>query len=158
MAGRRRNFFLHGELPIVLLTLVGRSPVHGYELMQQLAALLGPAYVPSPGSIYPALAALVVEGLVDSDPGPSRRRRYRLTSRGRKLLLERRPSLRAFEVRTGVRLDGNDGRSAVERFVEQVAPIVNRLDSGLVDEVLQRAAAELETLADRGRGKRGRRI
>src|SRR5688500_10455617 len=117
---------MHGELPLVLLTLIGRSPMHGYELMQQLGALLAPAYAPSPGSVYPALAALVAAGLVECDPGDSRRRRYELTARGRAVLRQRRSTLRAFEVRTGVRLD-NEVRSSLERFVEQVRPLTERL-------------------------------
>ena len=158
MAGGRRNFFLHGELPLVLLTLVARTPMHGYELMQELARLLAPAYEPSPGSVYPALAALVAEGLVDADPSESRRRSYRITSRGRAVLVERRSAVRSFEVRTGVRLEADDVRSTIERFVERIAPLEERLEPTRVDAVLERAARELERLVESDRRRRGRRV
>ena len=61
---RSRRFFRSGELHLVLLALLGSRPQHGYELLSELAARFGPAYQPSPGSVYPALSALEAEGLL----------------------------------------------------------------------------------------------
>src|ERR1700751_3521653 len=55
---RSRRFFRSGELHLVLLALLGQRPQHGYELMTELSTRFGPNYRSSPGSIYPALAAL----------------------------------------------------------------------------------------------------
>ena len=142
----RRNFFAHGELPLVLLALIARAPVHGYDLMNELGRLLEPDYEPSPGSVYPALAALVSEGLVATDPATGRRRRYRATRRGRDALAHKRAALRAFEVRTGVRLAATDVAGAIERFSARLAPIAERLDPDSVEDVLAAAAEELEAL------------
>jgi len=154
----RRNFFLHGELPLVLLCLVGRGPVHGYDLMSELARLLSPAYEPSPGSVYPALAALVEEGLVVAHAGEGRRRTYRVTRKGRDLLASRRGALRAFEVRTGTRLGDDDVQAAIERFAARVAPYAERLPADAVGAALDRAADDLEAMlpreTERSRGGR----
>ena len=140
----RRNFFLHGELALVVLTLVEGRPMHGYELMAELDRLLRPAYQPSPGSVYPALAALVAEGLLSAED-EGRRRTYRITRRGRSVLAERRHVLRSFEVRTGVRLGADSARQALDRFNTRIAKVVERLDPDLLDVVLDRTAKELES-------------
>jgi DNA-binding PadR family transcriptional regulator len=155
----RRNFFSHGELPLVLLALVGRGPIHGYDLMHELARLLAPAYEPSPGSVYPALAALVEEGLVVANAGEGRRRTYRITRKGRELLASRRSAVRAFEVRTGARLGGDDDvRAAIERFEARVGAFAERLPVEAVADALERTADELEAMsaAQAGRRRSGR--
>ena len=153
----RRHFFLHGELPLVVLALVARGPVHGYELMGELARLLRPAYEPSPGSVYPALAALVAEGLVSSEGSGSRRRVYRTTATGRAVLAERGSALRTFEVRRGARLGTDDVQDAVGRFVARVERVADRLDARVVEAVLDRAATQLEERSGATeRNRRGR--
>lgn len=147
VAGGRRNFFQHGELPLVLLALIARRPVHGYELMAELDRLLRPSYQPSPGSVYPALAALVGEGMLadenDGEPG-HRRRTYRITRKGRAVLAHRRPTLRAFEVRTGVRLGTDLVRDVLDRFATRVEGIAERVEPDDLEAILDRAATELE--------------
>ena len=152
MTGRsRRTFFQHGELALVVLALVGRRAMHGYELMNELGRLLRPTYEPSPGGVYPALAALVAEGLlVDDTEHDGRRRRYRITASGRAALRTRRAALRGFEVRTGVRLGGDDVREALDRFVARVTPIAEHLDPDAVEAILDRTATELEEARTHG--------
>jgi DNA-binding PadR family transcriptional regulator len=152
----KRHVFQHGELPLVVLALVAKGPVHGYELMAQLKRLLGPDYEPSPGSVYPAIAALVAEGLVTSEGDGSRKRVYRTTAKGRSALSARRSALRTFEVRTGARLETGEVEDALGRFVARVARIAERLDPDVVEDVLDRAAAELETSEKKERTRRGR--
>jgi len=47
-----------------ILLLLETEPMHGYELIQQIQEKSGGVWVPSPGSIYPALQQLEDEGLV----------------------------------------------------------------------------------------------
>lgn len=53
-----------GDVRSAILLLLGEEPMHGYELIQQIAERSGGIWKPSPGSIYPALAQLEDEGLV----------------------------------------------------------------------------------------------
>ncbi len=48
-----RRFFRYGELHLVVLSLLARRPMHGYELMGELSRLFGPAYRPSSGQRVP---------------------------------------------------------------------------------------------------------
>lgn len=73
--------FRHGQLRLVLLTLIARRPQHGYELIQELSELFNGNYAPSAGTIYPRLAKLESEGLATKhDDG--RKTVYAITPEG----------------------------------------------------------------------------
>ena len=70
-----------------LLTLLAEGPSNGYRLMQTIAERTDDLWRPSPGSVYPALAQLTDEGLVeptevDGRPGVT------LTDEGRRWVEE----------------------------------------------------------------------
>ncbi len=56
-----------GDVRAAILTLLGESPMHGYQIIQELAERSGGMWRPSPGSVYPTLQLLEDEGLVRSD-------------------------------------------------------------------------------------------
>jgi DNA-binding PadR family transcriptional regulator len=148
---RRVQFFQPGELPLVLLELVHGRPRHGYELMNELDRLFGPAYRASAGSVYPALTALVEEGLIVEEAGGARRR-YRCSSTGRAALDKRRSALAAIEVRTGVRLrPEHELASVVERFGARVEQLRGLVEPDELEEMLSEVATRLETAANKGR-------
>ena len=65
---RRRNMkwkiFERGDLKFVILRLISRRPMHGYEVMKALEEESKGYYRPSPGSVYPTLQMLDDEGYV----------------------------------------------------------------------------------------------
>src|SRR5699024_9367674 len=61
-AGRRAR---RGDVRNAILHLLQREPMNGYQLMQEIAQSSGGAWQPSSGAIYPALAQLEDEGLVE---------------------------------------------------------------------------------------------
>jgi DNA-binding PadR family transcriptional regulator len=141
-----RRFFRHGELPLVLLAIVAERPRHGYEIMSELGRLFGPGYRPSPGSVYPAVEALGAEGLIEGELGDGRTT-YHTTAAGTEALGARSDALAALEVRTGVRLGREDSIEPVlARFRARLAPLSGRVDCDAVAAVLERAAAEIESL------------
>ena len=97
------RFFRHGELALVVLALLERQPMHGYQLIAELEALFGDDYEPSTGTVYPAVRALADEGLVASSE-QGRRAVYSLTAVGRRALDKRSEQLASLELRTGVRI------------------------------------------------------
>jgi DNA-binding PadR family transcriptional regulator len=62
--GGRRGGARRGDIRGAILLLLADQPMHGYQLMQEMAARTDGAWRPSPGAIYPALAQLEDEGLV----------------------------------------------------------------------------------------------
>jgi DNA-binding PadR family transcriptional regulator len=141
-----RRFFRHGELPLVLLALLADQPRHGYEVMSELARLFGPHYRPSPGSVYPAVEALHAEGLIDGE-AQNGRTTYQTNAAGSEALAQRAEALAALEVRTGARVRRADSlEPTLARFGARLAPLSGRVDPDAVAAVLDRAAAEIESL------------
>ena len=74
--------FAHGQLRLYLLALLDEGPRHGYEIIRALEDRFNGLYSPSAGTVYPRLAKLEEEGLVErSDEG--RKAMYFITERGR---------------------------------------------------------------------------
>ena len=74
--------FAHGQLRLYLLALLNEGPRHGYEVIQLLEERFNGLYSPSAGTVYPRLAKLEEEGLVErTDDG--RKGTYRITDAGR---------------------------------------------------------------------------
>ena len=141
-----RRFFRHGELPLVLLALLAERPRHGYEIMAELKRLFGPRYRPSPGSVYPAIEALGAEGLIDGQTHDGKTT-YRVTATGEQAIEARRDALAALEVRTGARFgDADSIEPLLDRFRARLAPLSGRVDPQAIAAVLQRAAADIESL------------
>ncbi len=91
---------LKGTTPLLVLTVIGDGELYGYEIAQRIRETSGGAFAPSEGSLYPALHRLEADGALTgswraSDRGP-RRRYYRLTAKGRGMLVENRDRFRAF--------------------------------------------------------------
>jgi len=78
--GRRAR---RGDVRNAVLHLLQREPMNGYQLMQEIAQSSGGAWQPSSGAIYPALAQLEDEGLVEQTEVEGRRA-YQLTDTGRR--------------------------------------------------------------------------
>jgi DNA-binding PadR family transcriptional regulator len=90
--------FSHGRLRLFLLLLLAERPNHGYELIRLLEDRFLGLYTPSAGTVYPRLAALEEDGLVEHDEIEGRKI-YRLTDAGRAELEAHRHELRDLEAR-----------------------------------------------------------
>jgi DNA-binding PadR family transcriptional regulator len=88
--------FRHGALRLYLLRLLGEQPRHGYEVISLLEDRFLGLYAPSAGTVYPRLAKLEAEGLVEHDEEGGRKV-YRLTDAGREELAAHTDELRDLE-------------------------------------------------------------
>lgn len=61
--GRARR----GDVRDAILRLLAEQPMHGYQIIQELAARSDGAWTPSAGSVYPTLQLLADEGLVTAE-------------------------------------------------------------------------------------------
>ena len=62
------------------------EPVNGYQVIQQIAERTDGAWKPSPGSVYPTMAQLQDEGLVED--APTGRKAVQLTEAGTAYVVE----------------------------------------------------------------------
>ena len=147
MGGRR--FFRHGELPLVILTVLHRRPANAYRLLYEIETLFDGAYQPSTGAIYPAVSALRHEGLITSE-GSGASRVYELTPLGRRALDARRADVVRLELRTGTQLVADDSLDAfLQHFVDRVRQLAPRLVRSDLESTLNRTTDELVGLSER---------
>ncbi|MGW4734566.1 PadR family transcriptional regulator [Streptomyces shenzhenensis] len=76
--GRARR----GDVRASILALLKDRPMHGYEMIQEIAERSGGAWKPSPGSVYPTLQLLEDEGLITS-ASEGGKKLFSLTESGR---------------------------------------------------------------------------
>lgn len=63
MGKKRRRPLDHGDLRLLLLSLIAEQPRHGYDLIAEIEQRSGGVYKPSPGVMYPALSVIQDMGL-----------------------------------------------------------------------------------------------
>jgi transcriptional regulator len=81
---------LPGTLDLLILKAVSLAPEHGYGVLLRIQQISGGALLIEQGALYPALARLEHQGLLDSEWGTSENNRrakyYSLTAAGRRRL------------------------------------------------------------------------
>jgi DNA-binding PadR family transcriptional regulator len=80
--GFKWKFFDRGDLKFVILRLLEKKPMHGYEVMRALEEESGGCYRASAGSVYPTLQMLEDQGYVESAEEGGKKV-YRITEAGK---------------------------------------------------------------------------
>jgi DNA-binding PadR family transcriptional regulator len=98
MSGKREDDLLaslgrFSEPALFILISLADGPKHGYAITQDIESLSGQK--PGPGTLYGAIARLEARKWIEPLPAEERRRPYRLTSAGQKVLRHRLESLRS---------------------------------------------------------------
>ena len=85
---------IKGTLSLLILSLLSRRPMYGYELVFTVRQETDSAFEWKAGSLYPSLHNLEKHGLVSSEwkgePGQRQRKYYLLTEAGKTVLTEKR--------------------------------------------------------------------
>jgi DNA-binding PadR family transcriptional regulator len=145
--GRQRA--RRGMVRGAILRMLAERPMHGYELIGALEERTGGRWRPSPGSMYPALAHLEDEGLIQPVAGDDKRR-YELTDAGRAWLAEHRDTERGWGGPDGGEFGG---RGELRRLGGEIAGQLRQLGRfgspaqlAKAAEVLARTRSELYAL------------
>jgi DNA-binding PadR family transcriptional regulator len=123
--------FGHGQLRLYLLSLLDEAPRHGYELIRALEDRFNGMYTPSAGTIYPRLARLEEEGLVEREDS-GRKAVYRITEAGRAEVRARAEELRDLD---------DDLTASVQRLASEVREQVRAASRDLRGELAAAAKA-----------------
>ena len=153
---RRRVWFESGDMKYVILRLLKKKPMHGYEVMKELEEQTHGCYKPSPGTVYPTLQWLEDEGLVKSEEDEGKKI-YSVTDEGQKFLDEHRSVVDGIFDRVDETIESilSDPMPEVTRIVGRLVGQAYRATWKLrddeekrrkVSEILERALAELEVL------------
>jgi DNA-binding PadR family transcriptional regulator len=81
------------EPALMILISLAEGPKHGYAMTQDIEAVSGQKL--GPGTLYGAIARLEEREWIEALPADDRRRPYKLTTAGQKVLRARLDSLRA---------------------------------------------------------------
>ncbi len=93
------RLFAHGDLRLVILQLIAEKPRHGYEIIKSIEDLVGGAYSPSPGVVYPTLTLLEELGYVVVEASDGGRKQHTISPQGLAFLEANRPMLAALMAR-----------------------------------------------------------
>jgi DNA-binding PadR family transcriptional regulator len=129
-AGSPGSFFGHGprasrgDVRAAILALLAEGPMHGYQIIQEIAERSSGVWTPSPGSVYPTLQQLEDEDLVTSDSSGGKKV-FSLTEEGQAANSSRTGSRAPWE-EVGGDVDTNlielrDGIGQVVGAVRQIA-------------------------------------
>ncbi|HEV8200537.1 MAG TPA: helix-turn-helix transcriptional regulator [Candidatus Polarisedimenticolia bacterium] len=81
------------EPALYILISLADGPKHGYAMTQDIEAVAGQRL--GPGTLYGAIARLEARGWIEALAAEERRRPYRLTAAGQRVLRHRLESLRS---------------------------------------------------------------
>ncbi|WP_065356098.1 PadR family transcriptional regulator [Kluyvera georgiana] len=155
--GRRQRFFGHGELRLVLLSILKDNASHGYELIKAIESLTQGNYTPSPGVIYPSLDLLQDQGLITVQEEGGGRKRIAITVEGTRTLEENRDQLEQIQARIKARMVGHELRKnpQMKRAIDNFKAVLDlKVNQGEVSDaqlkqiigVIDRAALEISQL------------
>lgn len=130
---------------LAVLSLLSEGPKHGYQLMKELQEIASGVSPASAGTVYPTLAQLEVEGLVQAgmDAG---RRVYRLTRAGRREAASDPAALKRIFDRAKIFEDWGSATGPMGLLIEESIKAAARVGNGRVREVLERARRQMEEL------------
>jgi DNA-binding PadR family transcriptional regulator len=143
--GRRRGPRVRrGDVRSAIIDVLHSSeePLNGYQVIQQIAERTEGAWKPSPGSVYPTVAQLQDEGLVED--APTGRKAIRLTDEGRTYVEEHAEELAAVWAPFVSQEDDDEAVSFKQVIGQTVGAIVQVMQTGTPD---QRQKA-IDILAD----------
>ena len=147
----RRRPLGHGDLRLLLLSLINETPRHGYDLIREIETRTSGAYVPSPGVIYPALETLLDLGWVKAETDGSKRS-FSVTPEGAEALEAEAETLEAIEDRLSALSESerpedlSDVRAAMRRLRHTVIATVRQ--RGTSEDQRAKIAAVLASAQD----------
>ncbi len=144
--GRPKRPLAHGDLRLLILSLIADTTRHGYDLITQIEERTGGTYKPSPGVMYPALEVMVDLGWAEIVPDGAKKT-YKMTKVGEEALAENAETVAAINDRlehlSQPRPDHDDPlnvRGAIQRLHHDVRHKTRRGD---VDDATKKRAVEI---------------
>src|SRR5471032_629266 len=84
----------YSDPPLLVLASLANGPKHGHAMIDDIARLCGTRL--SPGTLYGAIARLEQQGWIEPLPPEDRRRPYRITAEGLRVLRAKLTTMRQF--------------------------------------------------------------
>jgi len=126
---------------VLVLEVLSKQPMHGYEVVKEISGIFGGLYSPSPGIVYPTLQWLDDEGYIDINEKGGKKV-YKVTAAGTKFYEENKGDLERLlngwkQAREGGKLELLEAGMKLRRTLASTA-------RGLEKEKAKKAAAILD--------------
>jgi DNA-binding PadR family transcriptional regulator len=121
-----------GDVRAAILDMLKDEPMNGYQLISQIAERSGGAWKPSPGSVYPTIAQLQDEALVED--APAGRKAIQLTDEGRAYVAEHPDELAAVWAPFAEQVDDDEAVNFKQVIGQTVGAIVQVATTGSPDQ------------------------
>lgn len=133
--GGRRSRVRRGDVRSAILDVLagaGDQAFNGYQVIQQIAERTEGAWKPSPGSVYPTIAQLQDEGLVED--APAGRKAIQLTTEGRTYVEEHAEEMAALWAPFAEEADDSESLDFKRVIGQTIGAIVQVASTGTPDQ------------------------
>jgi DNA-binding PadR family transcriptional regulator len=119
--------FGHGDLRLVLLSLIAEKPRHGYDLIRAVEEKFAGAYAPSPGAVYPTLTLLEEQDYIAAEARSGTKKLYQITDAGKAHLEENSTALGGIQSRMDLAAQAFSAHSTPEAVREALRTLKQAL-------------------------------
>ncbi|OAL84998.1 PadR family transcriptional regulator [Acinetobacter sp. SFD] len=147
----RKRLFEAGEMKLLVLHFIAQAPRFSYDIIKEVAALVGGNYKPSTGTICPTISYLEEQQYTQVTMSADERKQYHITDEGLKHLESYQEILqkvlRRFETRRRIKDDERytDINTAMESL--KAALRFKLFDDELSTEDIQKIARQIDQAA-----------
>ncbi len=139
--GRRGSRARKGDVRSAILSLLAEAPASGYGLMKSIAEKTNDAWHPSPGSVYPTLAQLVDEQLIEATDPSAARSDFRLTDAGQTYIEEH-----AEQIAAAWNIDADDEHGQLRGSAMKLMGALRQFGTTATPEQTTRAVEKIDQL------------
>jgi DNA-binding PadR family transcriptional regulator len=148
---RESRLLRRGDIRVLVLEVLSKQPMHGYEVVKEISGIFGGLYSPSPGIVYPTLQWLEDEGYIGiTEKGG--KKTYKLTAAGTKFYQENRAELDRLlkgwkQAREGGRLELMEAGMNLRRTMVSLSRDLDKAQAKKAAAILEDARKKIEKLA-----------
>ncbi|ATO18297.1 PadR family transcriptional regulator [Acinetobacter sp. LoGeW2-3] len=146
----RKRLFEAGQMKLLVLHFVAQKPKYSYDIIKDVAALVGGNYKPSTGTICPTINYLEEQQFISAEITADERKRYSISSQGIKHLAAQKEAieliLSRFETRRRIQTD--ERYSNINQAMENLkASLRLKLQTDINAEQIKDIADQIEQAA-----------
>lgn len=118
----RKRLFEAGEMKLLVLHFISQQPKYSYDIIKDVANLVGGNYKPSTGTICPTINYLEAQQFTVVKIGQDQRKQYHLTEQGQQHLTEQQHALQKVLDRFNTRkqIQSNEQYVDIKRAMENL--------------------------------------
>jgi DNA-binding PadR family transcriptional regulator len=118
----RKRLFEAGEMKLLVLNFISKQPKFSYDIIKDVANLVGGNYKPSTGTICPTINYLEEQQYIVAELNAEERKQYSITASGRQHLVDEQSTLETILTRFNTRkqIQGNEKYIDINRAMENL--------------------------------------